>query len=264
MNLTRRLLTLTLTASLALCCLCVSAQDKTLLTLEEALEIALSENPTIKIADKEIEKTGYAKKGTYAALYPQIDASAAYQRTIKKQVMYFGDSGQGMEVGMNNSWNGGFNLSMPVVNVGLWKSLKISAMDVELAVEKARSSRIDMIEQVSNAFYAVLLATDNHKVYKDIYDNATVNLANVKQKFDVGKVSEYDLISAEVTVKNAEPNVYEAENNLRIAHWQLKALMGVALDMEIECAGNLKEYESAMDASIDNLSLKDNSTMAQF
>jgi outer membrane protein TolC len=56
--------------------------------LEQALEIALSENVSVKVADMEIQRTGYAKKGAYAALYPQIDASGAYQRTIKKQVMY--------------------------------------------------------------------------------------------------------------------------------------------------------------------------------
>ena len=58
------------------------------ITLEQALEIALSENVSVKVADLEIKRTQYAEKGTYAALFPQIDASGAYQRTIKKQVMY--------------------------------------------------------------------------------------------------------------------------------------------------------------------------------
>ena len=63
------------------------------LTLEDALKIALSENVAVKVADREVERTKYAQKGTYAALFPQIDGSAAYQRTIKKQVMYMdGDS----------------------------------------------------------------------------------------------------------------------------------------------------------------------------
>ena len=60
----------------------------TLLTLEDALKIALSENASVQVADQEIERTGYARKGTYSALFPQINGSASYQRTIKKQVMY--------------------------------------------------------------------------------------------------------------------------------------------------------------------------------
>ena len=60
------------------------------LTLEDALKIALSENVSVKVADQEIERVKYARKGTYASLFPQVNASGSYQRTIKKQVMYMG------------------------------------------------------------------------------------------------------------------------------------------------------------------------------
>ena len=65
-----------------------SSETPVIITLEQALEIALSENISVKVADMEIKRTEYAKKGTYAALFPQIDVTGAYQRTIKKQVMY--------------------------------------------------------------------------------------------------------------------------------------------------------------------------------
>lgn len=63
----------------------VKAQDVLKLDLEKALEIALSENPTVKVADKEIEKKKYAQKGTYAALFPQINFTADYTRTLKSR-----------------------------------------------------------------------------------------------------------------------------------------------------------------------------------
>src|SRR5574344_1994131 len=66
----------------------LQASDTTFLTLDQALQIALSENVSVKVADKEIERLDYAKKGTYASLFPQVNISGAYQRTIKKQVMY--------------------------------------------------------------------------------------------------------------------------------------------------------------------------------
>ena len=63
---------------LAVATLSLSAQtvsgEKLVLSLEQALDIALSENLTIKIADQEIEIKRYAKQGTYSSLYPQIDA----------------------------------------------------------------------------------------------------------------------------------------------------------------------------------------------
>ena len=116
-----------------------STATPTFLTLEDALRIALSENASVKVADMEIQRTGYARKGTYASLFPQINGSGSYQRTIKKQVMYMdfdlggmagaagGDSGSGssaggFEVGRWNTWSAGISASMPLVNAQLWKN----------------------------------------------------------------------------------------------------------------------------------------------
>ena len=232
------------------------------LTLEQALEIALSENPTVKIADKTIEAKKYAKRGTYAALWPDISASGAWQHNIQKPTFHI--MGQTMKVGTMNNVNAGVTAAMPLVNAQLWKSLKLSAMDVELAVEQARSSRIDMIEQVSKAFYQVLLAKDSYNVYKRVYDNAVENHKIVEKRYAVGQVSEYDFIRSQVTVSNAEPNVFGAENSVVLALWQLKALLGVDLDMNVDCAGSLADYEVDMTSQINmDGTLAENSAMRQ-
>ena len=189
-----------------------SSDTPVVITLEQALEIALSENISVKVADMEIKRTEYAKKGSYASLFPQIDLTGAYQRTIKKQVMYMdfdmsslggamggagGEGGEtqipdgvqlpdgveipdsgsdagasaapsmadGLEVGRWNTWSTGVSAAMPLINAQLWKSLKISGLDVELAVEKARSSRLDMVTQVKNAYFATLFAKEAFEVY---------------------------------------------------------------------------------------------------
>ena len=86
------------------------------LTLEQALEIALSENPTIKVAEQEIEIKRYAKQEAYASLYPRFDATAQYQRVLAKQTMSmdFGGQTQTIKVGSDNSFNGGVTTSLPV------------------------------------------------------------------------------------------------------------------------------------------------------
>ena len=253
---------------LAVAALTVSAQEeKLVLSLEQALEIALSENPTIKIADQQIEIKRYAKQGTYASLYPQIDATASYQRVIKKQTMSmdFGGQTQTIKVGSDNSFNGGIALGMPVVNAQLWESLKVSALDVELAVEQARSSRIDMVEQVTKAYYGVLLAKESYNLFQRVYDNAVNNNEVVKKRFDVGSVSEYDLITSNVSVQNAQPNMIEAEYTVVLALWQLKALLGIDLQRDIDVTGSLMDYVHIMDRGYDisQLSLENNSTLKQ-
>ena len=256
------LITLTLTATAQ-----STEQSALVLTLEQALEIALSESPTIKVAEQEIEIKRYAKQETYSSLYPRLDATAQYQRVLAKQTMSmdFGGQTQTIKVGSDNSFNGGVSASMPIVNAQLWESLKVSVADVMLAIEKARSSQIDMIEQVSQAYFSVLLAKESLDVYKRVYDNAVENNKNIKKRYEVGSVSEYDFISSNVSVQNAIPNVIEAENSVVLTLWQLKALLGIDLNKNIDVAGSLADYEAQMNYAytIDQLDLKNNSTLKQ-
>ena len=247
-----------------------SAQSPVVITLEQALEIGLSENVSVKVADMEIERTGFAKKGSYASLFPQIDLSASYQRTIKKQAMFMsmgeGQEPMKIEVGMFNTINAATSVAMPLVNAQLWQAIKISGLDVELAVEKARSSRLDMVTQVKNAFYAVLLAKEARDVYDQVYENALRNYDETKKKYDAQKASEMDLLRAKTTVENAVPNVYNSESSVILALWQLKAVLGVDLDMDLDVAGKLDDYSSQMLSSIkenEEQTLEGNSTMKQ-
>lgn len=218
------------------------------LTLSQALEIALSESNTVKLADKTIEKAGYAKKGSYASLYPNISANGSYQRTLKKQqmVMNFNGMEQTITMGQNNSVNTGITASMPLINAPLWESLKVSAMDVEMAVEQARSSKVSLISEVKQAFYAALLAKESREVMQEVYDNATKNYNETVNKYNVGKASEFEMMRAQVNMMNAEPNVTSAENAVVLTIWQLKALIGIDFDKDIEVVGNLSDYEGEL------------------
>ena len=245
-----------------------SSETPVVITLDQALQIALSENVAVKVADLEIQRSQYAKKGTYAALWPQIDVTGSYQRTIKKQVMYMTMGGQsmGIEVGKSNTLNAGASAAMPIVNAQLWKSLKLSSLDVELSVEKARASRLDMVTQVKNAYFGTLLAKEAFNVYKEVYENAVQNLEETQKKYDAQKVSEFELVRAKTTVANAVPNVYNAESSVILALWQLKAVLGVDLEMNLDIAGKLDDYSQQMFYDIhqhDSISLDKNSTMKQ-
>ena len=236
------------------------------LTLDQALQIALSESNTIKIADMTVEKSGYARKGSYAALYPNVSASGSYQRTLKKQVMVMDMGGNPMtiEVGRDNNISASASASMPLVNAQLWESLKLSALDVEMAVEQARSSKIGMVRQVKEAFFTVLLAQKSYDVVSQVYENAQKNYEKTEQRFNVGKASELERLRAQVTMMNAEPNVSSAENAVLLATWQLKAVMGIALDTDIQVIGDLNDYtEQMLTPYVSEDDLSSNSSLLQ-
>ena len=273
------------------------AEDSTLvLTLDDALKIALSENVSVKVADMEIKRNEYAKKGSYGALFPQINASGSFQWSIKKQVMYMGgSSGGGMasmmtealgemmnpinyyiqefykkhpdiekyvapetppveeessdggiQVGRSYTYNAGINATMPIVNVQLWESLSLSGDQVEMAIEQARESRLGMVASVKQAFYAVLMARSAYDVYNAAYENAVENFKLTESRYNVSKASELDLTRAKSSLAAAIPNLFNAENAIELALWQLKAVIGLDLDKSIDVYGKLDDYAESM------------------
>jgi outer membrane protein TolC len=213
--------------------------------LETALEIALSESPVIRIADRDIERAMYARKESQAGLWPGISASGVYNRTLKKQVMVMDFGGEQLEisVGTDNNWMGGVSLSLPLVAPALWKTVQLSALDIDMAVEKARSSRLSMISAVKQAFFSYLLAKDSYAVLKRNYDNVALNTKTVTDKFQQGMASEFDKLRAEVELKNQRPNLIASETAIELASMQLKALMGLDIEYPVIFEGTLTQFE---------------------
>ncbi|WP_294066996.1 TolC family protein [Proteiniphilum sp. UBA1028] len=275
--------------------------DSLRVDLPTALEIALSENPTVKVADMEITKKQYAKKSAYGALLPQLDIIGQYQRAIKRQTVYFDEgfglgggsvdpsdytqeelqilqvlnklmmpdpekSGEGIQMGRFNVWSTGLNVSLPIVMPSLWKNIQMSEVDIRLAMEQARSSRISLVNQVKKAYFSLLLAQDSYSVLRKTYEADSINLENIRNRFNQGVVAEYDVITADVRLKGLIPNILQSENMMKIAELQLKMLMGVDGEVPLKVVGALDDYEATMFNAIipADTSLIGNSDIKQF
>jgi outer membrane protein TolC len=237
------------------------ATDTINLTLDECLRIALNENPTIKVADMEIERVDYSKKETIAQLFPDISFAGSYSRTIKKQTMSM--NGQSIQIGSENSYTLGFSASLPIIAVQLWKSLKLSDDQILINVEKARESRLSLINQVENAYYGLLYAQDALKVIEENKNRAQLNADIYRKKYENGTASEYDVLRAEVQVKNVEPTILDMKNTINQAKLQLKLLMGMDMAHNIKIVGQLSDYQEDMYKKVldTNVSLDNNTTL---
>ena len=229
-----------------------AASDTVMLSVDDCVKIALNENPTIKIADMEITRIDYSKKETIGQLFPNISFSAAYSRTLAKQTMYMNNGGQTMAIkmGRDNTHNAGFSASMPLVSVALWKSIKLSDNQILQNIEASRTSRISLINQVKNAYYALLLAYDSHAVLVENHATAKVNADIYEKKFKNGTASEFDVLRSSVAVKNIEPSIIEAENSIRSLELQLKVLMGMDVNHNIKPNTSLSDFKSTMYADV--------------
>lgn len=234
------------------------------LTLDKAIELALSENPTIKVAEKEIELKKVSQNEAWQNLLPTASINGTVNYAIKAAEMNLG--GQTFKMGKDDAstWNGALQVALPVFAPAIYKSMSLTKADVELAVEKSRASKLDMVHQVTKAFYQLLLAQDSYEVLQENYKLTEENFNIVNAKYIQGSVSEYDKISAEVQKNNAWPTVISGRNAVEIAKLQLKVLMGITADVNIVIDDNLKNYEAAItNGAAPTIDLSNNSTIKQ-
>lgn len=219
------------------------------LDLETALRIAHDNNPTIKIADIEIQRVDYAKKEAIGALLPSLNAVGQYTDNVMKQVMFMPESfsalmgGQKyMEMGYKNSYNGILSTQIPIVNFTLWQNIKNKQNDIDIIIEKSRASKIEMTKQVKDAYYGVLLSKSSLKVLEQSHKNALETLKNIENSYKQGVVSEYDFIRAQVNVNNLNPILINAKNGVDLAIMQLRMILSLPAEQNIETQETLESF----------------------
>lgn len=229
MRLIKTILPAMLLAGISVTSAAQTPADTVRLSREECVAIALQESPTIKVANLEVKRMDYSKKEVLANLFPSIDFTGAYQRSIELQSMSMNMGGQSqtIKMGTDNNWNFGFTAAMPLVNASLWKSIKLSDTQILQSLEDARASRLDLVDNINKAYYALLLAIDSREVIRQNYDLAKFNADIFKKQFEQGTASEYDVLRSSVQVSNVEPELLQADISVKQCQLQLKVLMGM-------------------------------------
>lgn len=236
------------------------------LTLDKALEIALSDNPTIKVAEEEIALKKVANKETWQNLLPEASIGGTWNHTITAAQMNLG--GQSFKMGQDNSntVSGVLSINLPLFAPAVYRTMSMTKTDIELAVEKSRDSKQDLINQVTKAYYQLMLAQDSYEVLQKSYKVAEDNFNVVNAKYNQGAVSEFDKISAEVQMRSVKPNVISAGNAVTLSELQLKVLMGITEDVALKVDDSLARHEVDLFAnelnSVDE-GLVNNTTMKQ-
>ena len=207
------------------------------LSLDEAIEIALSDNPTIKVANLEIERYDYVRKQAVATLYPQVDASAQYSLALRRQEMT-----EGFSFGGKNTFNVAGSVSLPLFVPSVYRQIKMTRTQMEGAVESARASRIDLVAAVRSAYYNVLLAEQSLEVLNEAVSTTQRVVDNTEDLFKNGLAAEYDLITAQVQLSNLKPQVLQAKSAIDITKLQLKMYLSIPENVEIEVKGTLDDF----------------------
>ena len=216
------------------------AAEGLVVDLEEGIRLAMEKNERLLMAGKDREKAGQQVREARADGLPQLDFSLNYNRNWMLPSLVF--AGQTVKIGNNNNITGTLSLRQPLYSGGKVRAALASARNFrEYAGEVERGVRQQVVEQVATAYYDLLLAKRLVQVSQLALDLARTNLAQAQALKRAGRVSDYDLLRAEVQVSSLKADSIRVANGQKLAEMVYKDIIGLDLQQDIEVVEDFDE-----------------------
>jgi outer membrane protein TolC len=223
--------------------------DTLRLTLDEAVQRALSQSEEVRLAKAQVMETNGQVREAFAGALPQLTGSVTYTRqfaSIFQGLAGSGSSGGDTSVtnlfkkspfGAPNAWAfevTGSQLLFSAGKVGAGLSAAKSAR--EAARYSQEESATDVAYRVRQAYLNVLYRRRILAVAASAVEQTRSQLQQVQLFHQAGTRAEYDLLRARVEAANQEPAVVAAANDYDLAMLELKRLINVPLPQPLALA----------------------------
>jgi len=224
-------------------------KEAKVLTLEEALQIALEKNKDIQKAReyRNLVQGRYVEERSAALPRLQFSGNITHSRD-ESQKAY------GMLAHLENQTRSvGVELSQALYTFGqVGAAIRAAKVGLGTADDQLRLFRQAALRDVSSSFYDILLARELYALAGQNLEQKMRHLEEARKKYAAGVATEYDVLAAEVAVENARPEVIRKENLIRICRDKLRFLLGLE-GQEVDAAGKLEaslapypQYEEAI------------------
>jgi len=213
------------------------------LTLEESVALALEGNESLQMVRQDRRKAHQQIREARASALPQIDLSADYTRNWQLPTFVFETPAgrQQFKIGSRNEATSALSLRQPLYTSGkVGAAIEVAYRFEDFAAEKVRAGEQQVRSAVEIAFYDLLLARELVRVSDQALARTRAHLEQVESWWRGGRVSEYDLLRAQVQVSEARPDSIRARNGLALAALTFKNLIGVGLERRVEVEGGFR------------------------
>jgi outer membrane protein TolC len=233
-----------------------SAQEPLVLTLEDSVRLALAQNPFHQASREKIRAAKSQLNEAASRFFPTLDGQGLYTLDEKVFSLEFpsmipGQPPQRMSIDFTKDYQFSLSMALPLFTGGrLVSGFKTARYGLDAARETVRQSRQETVFSVKKTFYGYLLARKFLDVSEEAVRLAEKHFANVKNLYEVGMASKFDLLRSEVQVANLKPQLIRARNGLQTAGLGLRMLLGLELDRAIEVRGELVFQPVQPDAAV--------------
>jgi outer membrane protein len=216
-----------------------SPETSQVLRLEEAYQLALTNEEQVKIAARELAKAQLLPWRAVTLLTPRADIAGVFTRN-KEEIAFTqqptlpGQAGTPSVIRPLESWQGTFILTQPIFQPSFLPTYRLGKEAVQQSKQQYGFTIREILFGVARAYYDVLRSREQVRVARDTLKLTKDELKQAQARFRVGEVTKTDVLRAEVEVARAERTLITNQNILQLAFATLARVVGVREPLRVE------------------------------
>jgi len=207
-----------------------SEEVKTGLTLAEAIEKGLSQQPALKSAEMDYLAMGDEVEMAKTAFYPRLSANTFW--TGGNMPMVFGSLPVSMPnyqamVPEGNYWVQDFSLMLPLYTGGKNSAqLKKARYEKEAASHEFQVTKLELVKEIQAQWWMSLYYRELQKAYAEMVKESQEQVKNQEAAYEAGKVAYVSLLRNKSQLAESIKMEAEAQKEYQSSIAQLNQLMG--------------------------------------
>ncbi len=242
-----------LTLLLLFCIVPVFAQSS--FSIREAVNHALENNVDIKNAALDRDASDNRSKAEHGRLMPQVDAGIDYVHNFNVQKIIL-ENGvipaftsqdvpygtvEAFQLQLNNLLTGSITLNQVIFDASLFAGLKSEDYVRDLSTQQITRTRIDVAEQVSRAYYGVLVAQKQNDFLSKNLARMDTLYRETQARVKSGIARQIDLDRIEVQFNNLKEEQKKAQQVIDLSYALLRYQMNIPQSAQIQLTDSLDE-----------------------
>jgi len=227
------------------------------LTLDKAVELALSNHPSLRVASGTQAINEALVGQAQAGFYPQVQGTIAKTlRTTNSTSQFSGSATSGGR--QTNGITTGFNQSSVTLNQLLYDfgTIKSQVETAQFNLKAANSDAETVVQlvvvNVQQAYFGLQQTQRLVTVNEEAITQFQKHLDLAKGRFKAGIAPKIDVTTAEVDLSNAQLNLITAKNNALVARVTLNNAMGIQTTSpyRVQDPGQAEPYQVSLDEAV--------------
>ncbi|MCC9071358.1 TolC family protein [Flavobacterium sp. F-65] len=219
----------------------LEAQEKTSLTLDDAVKMAWEKSDEVTLANTKVNTKKYELKSTKNNQYPDLKASGQYQRLAGADVnlKMNQESGSGSAPNVDQLMLGQLTASLPIfAGFKIQNSIKLSENLYQAELATSLKTKEDIALRVVNNYANLYKAQKTIELLNENQKQAKQRVADFIELEKNGIIPRNDLLKSQLLVSKIQLSIDEANKNLNILNFHLITLLKLDSSTKIAVGEN--------------------------